>query len=178
MRTLMVAFFLTLPACRERDPYAGALVHPGEPAVRQRAAAVDASNPEVRFLNRMLEHEQRLRSVLTDARARNLSAHTRRIVERADEQRLEHEADLTAAFKKYRAEGSPPPQRPGAEVAATLGLLQGAEYEKALLRTLEASYRGEVGDIERFPGLSADMRGLAKQMRSQRLHEIERLTRE
>lgn len=179
MRTLMACFLLILPACRDRDPYADAPVHPGEPAVRPRPGAVDASTPEVRFLTRMLEHQQRLGSVLNQARPRDLSDRTRRIVDRADGQRLEHEAELTAAFKKYRAGGSPPPQTDAAEVAAQLGQLQGPEYEKALLRTLVANYRGEVRDIESsLPGLSADITGLAKQIRNQRLHEIDRLTHE
>jgi hypothetical protein len=159
----MAAVLLIIPACRDRDQYADARVHPGEPAVRQRAGAVDTSTPEVRFLTRMLEHEQRLRSVLDQARARDLSDRTRRIVERADRQRLEHEADLTAAFEKYRGRGSPPSKPARAEPAVPLGQLQGAEYEKTLLRTLVANYRGEVRDIESFlPGLSADITGPAK----------------
>ena len=84
-----------------------------------------------------------------------------------------------AAFEKYRGRGSPPTKPARAEPVAPLGQLHGAEYEKALLRTLVADYRGEVRDIESFlPGLSADMTGLAKQIRSQRLHEIDKLTRE
>ena len=179
MRTLITAFLLIVPACRGRDQYADAPVHPGEPTVRQRGGAVDTLTPAVRFLNRMLEHEQRLRSVLNEARARDLSDRTRRIVERADGQRLEHEADLMAAFEKYRGGGSPPTKPARAEPEARLGQLHGAEYEKALLRTLVANYRGEVTAIESFlPGLSADITGLAKQIRSQRLHEIDKLTRE
>lgn len=179
MRTLMAALLLILPACRDRDQYADAPVHPGEPTVRQRAGAVHTPTPEVRFLTRMLEHEQGLRSVLNEARARDLSDRTRRIVERADGQRLEHEADLMAAFENYRAGGSPPTKPARAEPEAPLGQLQGPEYEKALLRTLVANYRGEVTAIESFlPGLSADITGLAKQIRSQRLHEIDKLTRE
>jgi hypothetical protein len=175
----MVAFLLILPACRERDLYADAPVHPGEPSVRQRVGALDTLPREVRFLDRMLEHQQRLWSVLGQARARDLSDRTRRIVDRAEGQRLEHEADLTAAFEKYRGAGSPPTKPARAEPAAPLGQLHGAEYEKALLRTLVENYRGEVRDIESFlPGLSADITGLAKQIRSQRLHEIDKLTRE
>ena len=84
-----------------------------------------------------------------------------------------------AAFEGYRGGGSLPTKPAGAEPAAPLGQLHGTEYEKALLRTLVANYRGEVSDIESFlPGLSADITGLAKQIRSQRLHEIDRLTRE
>ncbi|MGH7510494.1 MAG: hypothetical protein ACREMZ_13635 [Gemmatimonadales bacterium] len=179
MRTLMAAFLLIIPACRDRDQHADAPVHPGEPTVRQRAGAVDTLPREVRFLNRMLEHQQRLRSLLDQARVHDLSDRTRRIVERADGQRLEHEADLTAALEKYRGGGSPPTKPAGAEPLALPGQLHEAEYEKALLRTLVANYRGEVKDIESFlPGLSADMTGLAKQIRSQRLHEIDKLTRE
>jgi len=179
MRTLVAAFLLIIPACRDRDQHAEAPGHPGEPAVRQRGSAVAALPREVRFLGRMLEHQQRLQGILGEARARDLSDHARRIVDRADGQRVDLEAELTEAWEKYRGWRAAPTRSAGAEPVAPLGRLQGPEFEKVLLRTLVANYQAQVGDIESFlPGLSADLTGLAKQIRSQRLHEIDRLTRE
>lgn len=179
MRTLMVAFLLIIPACRDRDPHADAPVHPGEPTVRQRAGAVDTLPREVRFLNWMLEHQQRLWSLLRQARARDLSSHTRTIIERADLQRLDNEADVVAAREKYQGVGPLPTKAVTGGPADHLEQLRGAEYEKALLSALLADYREEVEEIDSsLPHLNADVKGLAKQIRSQVLHEIDRLTRE
>lgn len=179
MRTLMAVFLLILPACLDKDPNAVAPVHAGEPTVRQRPGTVDTLPHEVQFINRMLEHEQRIGTVLNQARARDLSRHGRRIIEHADSQRTDITADLVAAREKYHGVAAPPTKAMTGSPAGGLEQLGGAAYEKALLSTLVSDYREEVADINKvLPRLNADVRGIAKQIRTQRLHAIDKLTRE
>lgn len=179
MRTQTFVLFLIVTACRDRDPYANAPAHRGEPTVQQRGRVVDTLSREVRFLNRMLEHQQRLWGLLRQANARDLSFRTQRIIEDADSQRMDMEADLLATLEKYRGVGALRTNATTGSLVDGLKQLRGAEYEKALLSTLISEYRKQIAESDSFlPHLSADVKGLAKQIRSQRRHEIDKLIRE
>ena len=177
MRVPTFVLLLAVAACREKDPYANAAAHPGEPTVQPRSAPVDSLPREARFLARMLGHQETLGRLLSDAAPRVLSIRTRMRVEEAARQRHRYQADLRAAGERYPglARATNPPS---GDVADELKELQGSDYEKALVHALLANYRAEISDIDSFlPHLNADVKGLAKEMRSQRRHEIQRLTR-
>lgn len=173
-----LGLLLVLMACGERDiEGARDSVHAGEPTVVPRGP-VDSTPPEIRFLEFMIGHQSTIGDVLDRAQRSGLTPAATTMVEHARKHWFEHEADLMAARQSFgggRRSREPVPR----ETVDSLERLRGMLDEGSLLTSLARHYREEVITIDSsLPGLSVEhVRELALRIRSQRLHDIQELTR-
>lgn len=169
MRRLLIAMLLIV-ACRDRDGQAGNPADSGGRTLPARAPEVDSAAAQ--FLDQMFEHQLELGTLLRDASTHELSQNTRRRVEQAAQQHRQDQASLEATGERYTRPR--PTDRGRSGITDRLDRLTGDEYEKALINLLLANYRAQLYEIDSFlPALNADVKGVAKQIRSQRHHVID-----
>ena len=170
MRRLLIAMLLMV-ACRDRDGQAGNPADSGGRTLPARAPQAD-SGVEAHFFDKMFEHQEALGALLRDANAHDLSQHTRRRVEQAAQQHRQDQANLAATGARHTRPR--PPDRALSRMTDRLDQLRGDEYETALVNLLLANYRAQLSHIDSFlPALDADVKGVAKQIRTQRHHIID-----